>query len=80
MINSFAYIEIDGIPIPVPITDTRLSLYVPVNPRILRTLVTSLMLLKKVSAINLALRGSPGNKMASANAPSCALMCGVTIK
>ncbi len=67
--------EMLGTPIPVPITETGLPLYVPVYPNMPRTLLKQTGLSKKVSAIHLARKGSPGNNMVSAISPFFASIC-----
>ena len=54
---------------PEPMTDTFLPLYVPVYPNILRTVLNKTGVSKKVSAINLALSGSPGIRTVLAISP-----------
>ena len=67
----------DGIPMPEAMTETLFPLYVPVYPCIPLTLFTSLASVRKFSAMNLALSGSPGINTVSAKSPALASMCGV---
>ena len=60
MYSSYEYIPIDGIPIPEAITVISFPLYSPVKASIFLTEFTCFTLVKNVSAINLALNGSPG--------------------
>ena len=68
-----------AIPIPLPMTDTRFPLYVPVYPSMPRTSLNNTASFKKFSAINLALNGSPGIKTTFATSSIFALLCAVDI-
>ena len=50
----------DGTPMPLPMTEILLPLYVPVKPSMLRTVLKHTASLKYVSASVLARSGSPG--------------------
>ena len=65
-----------GIPIPVPITDIFLPLYVPVYPKAPLMALNWIGFSKKFSAINFALKGSPGKRIVSAIS-AVWFMCGV---
>src|SRR6266540_542845 len=75
LISSCAYIDADGMPIPVPCTETRRPWYVPVKPNMLRTFESHLASSRYVSAIHLARNGSPGSSTRSAISPCLAPMC-----
>ena len=67
----------DGIPIPVPMTDTARPQYWPVKPSMLRTAVTCRASSRKVSAIHWARKGSPGRSTSAARSPGSQAMWGV---
>ena len=60
-------------------TDTRCPLYIPVYPSMPRTSLNNTASFKKFSAINLALKGSPGIKTTFATSSIFALLCAVDI-
>ena len=64
---------------PPPITDIFFPLYVPVNPSMFLTVLKHTGFSRKFSAINFALKGSPGIRTVFAISPSFALLCGVGI-
>jgi hypothetical protein len=65
---------IEGIPIPLAIIVTGLPLYMPVYPFIPLTELTSLGFSRNVSAIYLALNGSPGIRTVFAKSSGVALI------
>ena len=68
---------IEAMPIPLPITETVFPLYFPVKPSMFLTLLKHLTSVRKFSAINCALKGSPGIKTLGAISPIFAEICGV---
>ena len=65
---------IEGQPIPVAITETLFPLYVPVYPKIPLTLLNCTGSVRKFSAMNFALSGSPGSSTDFAICPFSALL------
>ena len=68
-----------GIPMPLAITVTSVSWYLPVNAYILRIWFTSFTSVSQFFAINSARNGSPGIKTVLAISPGSALLCGLPI-
>ena len=69
----------EGMPMPWPITLTRLPLCVPVKPSMPRTLLNCTGFSRNFSAMNLALSGSPAIITVSAISPLRAPIWGVGV-